>query len=129
MRMRRAAFAAFVIAALAPTAARPDAAGERFPVAATPLVAPQPGTFVALWVGYGDERTRLERFSTLDGRTLGLAASLPQFPAYSAGPYRARDGSLWLTITSGPAAVNPGATETPLKPATSVGEAVRGDPV
>jgi len=66
-------------------------------------VGPQAGTFVAQWIAGRHKTLQLERLSARDGLPLGRVATLPQYPRASVtGPYRASDGSLWLTATRGP---------------------------
>jgi hypothetical protein len=102
----RAGLVAIVTAALAASipASRGVAASpaEEPSVSATALAAPLPGAFVALWMPPPDRGLELQQFSASDGRPLGRAASLPQWPTSVSVPYRAGDDALWLTLTSGP---------------------------
>jgi hypothetical protein len=68
-------------------------------------VAPQAGTFVGRSVDPAPNAqgaSVIERYSLKTGRPLGAVASLPTWASEITGPYRARDGSLWVTLTIGP---------------------------
>jgi hypothetical protein len=92
-----AVFAVVVGASAAPPASVPPVTGTGY------LPRSLESSFLSLVQARpGASKVVLEQFSLNDGRRLGALATVPGWPAEVGGPHPGREGSVWLTVSTGP---------------------------